>query len=115
MYEAAAALVPPAEASAGDSLRGWQPIATAPPGYENGKFHHVLFRGTSRGGSFAGYAYVSGWMSNDRKPMHSYSYKLDITDWMELPPDPPAPREGLSLPGESNPEPTGEAAPSAEQ
>ena len=66
----------------------WQPIETAPDGYDGKRFHSVLFRGTSRGGSFAGYAYVSGWMDRNRQPVHSYGYKLNITHWMPLPPAP---------------------------
>ena len=72
-------------ASAPAPTSGWQPIETAPKGYDGQRFHYVLFRGTSRGGSFAGYAYVSGYMDNNRQPVHSYGYKLHITDWMPLP------------------------------
>lgn len=72
-------------ASARPTPPPWQPIETAPKGYDGQRFHYVLFRGTSRGRSFAGYAYVSGYIGHDRQPVHSYSYKLDITEWTHLP------------------------------
>ena len=66
----------------------WQPIETAPEGFDGKRFHYVLFRGTSKGNSFQGYAHVSGWMDSNRKPVHNYSYVLNIIDWMPLP-EPP--------------------------
>lgn len=69
----------------------WQPIETAPIGYDGKHFHHVLFLGVSRGRSFAGEVIVSGWMDRGRTPVHGYSYKLTITHWRPLP-DPPVSR-----------------------
>ncbi len=64
--------------------RGWQPLETAPVGYDGKKFNHVLFRGVSKARSFSGPVYVSGWMDNNRKPVHEYAYKLIITGWKPL-------------------------------
>lgn len=66
-------------------MTDWQPIETAPEGYDGKRFRHVLFRGYSAGGSFAGPVYVSGWMDSERKPVQWYHYKLKITDWTEIP------------------------------
>lgn len=66
-------------------MSNWQPIETAPNGYDGTAFHRVLFRGRSKAGSFSGYAYVSGWMDHNRQPVHEYGYKLVIDAWMELP------------------------------
>lgn len=63
----------------------WQPIETAPPGYADGRFVYVLFRGVSRGRSFDGDVVVSGWMDRNQTPVHSYGYKLTITHWMPKP------------------------------
>lgn len=63
----------------------WKPLSTAPKGYDGGKFHHVLFRGTSKSNSFRGYAYVSGWMAGQNEPVYWYSYKLNIDAWTEIP------------------------------
>ena len=62
----------------------WQPLETAPVGYDGKRFNHVLFRGVSKARSFSGPVYVSGWMDNDRKPVHEYAYKLIITGWKPL-------------------------------
>lgn len=68
----------------------WQPIETAPDGYKDGVFTHVLFLGTSKARSFSGDVVVSGWMDHERKPVHNYSYKLIITHWQPMlaPPSP---------------------------
>ena len=68
--------------------RRWQPIETAPPGYDWERFHPVLFLGHSKGRSFDGTTIVQGWMSHKREPVHNYNYKLVITHWMPLPPTP---------------------------
>lgn len=65
--------------------REWQPIATAPQGYDGQRFHYVLFKGTSRARSFFGEVVISGYMDNKNEPVYYYQYKLNITHWMELP------------------------------
>lgn len=66
-------------------MSNWKSIDSAPTGYDGKTFHHVLFRGRSKAGSFSGFAYVSGWMDHNRQPVHDYSYKLVIDAWMDLP------------------------------
>ena len=69
-------------------MSGWQPIETAPNGYDGERFHHVLFLGHSSANSFLHPVIVSGWVHHNRKPVQHYSYKLRITHWQPLP-DPP--------------------------
>ncbi len=74
------------EALTGAPPSHWQPLASAPKGYDPGTgFHYVIFKGTSRGKSFSGEVVVTGYMSSTREPVHSYGYKLNITHWMEQP------------------------------
>ncbi|MDB5349106.1 MAG: hypothetical protein JWN86_353 [Planctomycetota bacterium] len=80
VWNQAIAIVREHAAAQGD----WQPLETAPKGYDGVKFNHVLFRGVSKARSFSGPFYVSGWMDNDRKPVHEYAYKLIITGWKPL-------------------------------
>lgn len=54
-------------------MSDWQPIETAPHGYDGTRFVYVLFLGWSKSGSFGGPVVVSGWMDGHRKPVHSYS------------------------------------------
>ena len=61
----------------------WQPIETAPRW--SGGAHKILLKGYSKAGSFAGAAYVGGWLTADGEIVHNYSYKLIITHWMEIP------------------------------
>jgi len=66
----------------------WQPIETAPNGYDGDRFHYVLFYGHSRANSFLHPVIVCGYMDHDRKPVQFYQYKLTITHWMPMP-EPP--------------------------
>lgn len=67
----------------------WQPLETAPKSpTPEGRFQYVLFRGLSTGRSFSQSAVVDGWVSQDGKPNHCYSYKLRITHWMPKPEEP---------------------------
>ena len=72
-------------------MSAWRDIATAPEGYDGRKFNRVLFLGHSKAKSFAERVCVSGWMNNDREPVHSYGYKLIITHWQ---PEPTPPEDG---------------------
>jgi len=67
----------------------WKPIETAPDGYDGKEFNYVLFRGYSKGRSFAHSVEVSGYMGVDndgkRVPIHFYAYKLVITHWAPIP------------------------------
>lgn len=62
-----------------------RPLGDAPVGYDGEKFNHVIFVATSKSGAFSGRVYVSGWMDHHRKPVHNYSYALNIIGWMPLP------------------------------
>jgi len=70
----------------------WQPIESAPKGYDGKRFQYVLFWGVSSGRSFDHPVIVCGYMDHDRTPVQFYSYKLRITHWMPLP-SPPIPQE----------------------
>lgn len=82
-----------AELKAASCPHVWQPIATAPVGYDGNKWTYVLFRGTSKGRSFPGTVVVQGWMGKTHdgrlEPVHSYAYKLNIDAWMPVPLDAP--------------------------
>lgn len=69
-------------------MSDWQPIETAPNGYDGTRFHYVLFRGVSAGRSFNHPVYVNGYMGSNREPVHYYHYKLHITHWMPCPEEP---------------------------
>jgi hypothetical protein len=70
-------------------MADWQPIETAPNGYEIGRgFKHVLSLGVSTGRSFDHPVVVSGWMDANRQPVQFYQYRLRITHWQPMP-DPP--------------------------
>jgi hypothetical protein len=62
----------------------WQPMSTAPKGYDGEKWTHILFKATSKAGSFHGVVYVSGWMDHENKPVTNYSYKLNFLGWKPL-------------------------------
>lgn len=62
----------------------WQPIQTAPKGYDGHKWTYVLFWGVSKGRSFAHPVVVSGYMDSNRKPIYYYSYRLVITHWAPM-------------------------------
>lgn len=66
----------------------WQPIETAPQGYDGQRFHYVLFYGVSKAGSFNHPVVISGFMDSHREPVHYYSYKLRITHWAPHPSSP---------------------------
>jgi hypothetical protein len=66
----------------------WQPIETAPKGYDGTRFNYVLFWGVSAGRSFDHPVVVIGYMDHDRTPVQFYRYKLHITHWRPLPPAP---------------------------
>jgi hypothetical protein len=70
----------------------WQPIETAPKGYDGKRFNYILFWGTSAGRSFNHPVVVCGYMDSERKPVQFYQYKLHITHWMPVP-APPASQE----------------------
>lgn len=76
VWERPAPAEPPASAD-------WRDFKADPP--KPGPENRVLFRGISRGHSFAGYAYVDGWVSREGEPYHNYSYRLTITHWRPLP------------------------------
>lgn len=69
-------------------MSDWQPIATAPVGYDGTRWTYVLFKGYSKGRSFPGEVVVSGWMGKTHEgklaPVHSYGYKLVITHWRPM-------------------------------
>jgi hypothetical protein len=119
----AAASVPPAEASAGDSLRGWQPIETAP---KDGTPVLVWEPEACSTGWETTRVKIAVWFDvDDPDPPHDYRpgwryatgefrddgayLEEEPAYWMPLPqpPDPPAPREGL-VPRVEAPPPSGE-------
>lgn len=69
-------------------LTEWQPIETAPKGYDGHKFTRILFKGYSKASSFSHDVYISGYMDSEREPVYFYRYKLVITHWMPLPESP---------------------------
>lgn len=58
----------------------WQPIETAPRGYNS----PVLFKGYSKAGSFAGPVYISGWVDSEGEVVYWYNYKLRFVGWKPI-------------------------------